>query len=1039
MKRVKSVLKTLIEHGIVFYGVMVVLVIAALTSYGFMNKKSAEAAVPVADLTGTTSSNSTLLTVSGGTTFPIDSGYGAAESMAADDNGNFYVVLTPSGGNSDNSGTNLIKSYRLTASGGFVWNLNDFSYKLGHGNGATYDNDNKELLVATTISGDDKKGEVVRLGVANDATLTYKGRFYQTDSGGNKRVVSGIAYNKSQKRVLTFRNKTNTDLSYNTGYIDSLDANRTHTAYLQEKHSKNLTNQDSAYYDGYFYRLTWDKNGTAGFNANAAVIFQLSGWYGNSSSSYKSYYTNTACEIESMVFYNNEPYILFNNCSYGTQASKYFWIGKVTKVGNSTDLKRNLYHKFKINYNPNGGTWANGSSTSVVKDAIVGVPQSVYSDQQPTKTNKYFLGWSTSATATTAAYRSGDEYVKAYGSSDSDVTLYAVYEDYYTVSYNANGGSGAPSAQTQRKSLNVTIPTTKPTRTYYTFKGWATSSGGSVVYNPGDTYTNHVSVTLYAVWAPIQFKVTYYPNGGSGSSWSTTFNAADSVAISTTKPTRAYYTFKGWSTSASSSTIAYTGNGYETFAGHTNLNLYAVWEVQNYTISFNANGGSGAPSAITKPKTESPINLPANAPTRSGHTFKGWATTSTGAVAYQPSGSYSGRENTTLYAVWEEIVTPPADTIYYLSFDANGGDGGPGTVEVRNSIQAIIPAGEPTRDGFAFGGWSESTSGSGATYREGDSIGISGDKVLYAKWTVAEIRIDYNANGGSGAPARQSGAVGSLTISTAIPTRSGYTFDGWAERGGDSVEYRPGQAYLGNRSITLYAVWSENTIGVNFDLKGGNNGPGRISAAPNHTVVIPETTPKRDGYGFLGWSILSSALIVDYYPGDEIDLDDAEITLYAVWSENQYTVSFDANGGVGAPTPITGAGYRFVIPRANLGRTGYLFVGWNRNPEATEPEFVAGDIYTEGRDITLYAVWKEEAPESSDEGSDGDDEEQPIDDDDKDDDKKQDDEPKPAPGGSDGANTPNTEATNIFGLSAVLVLTLTCSALLVLKEKARRR
>ena len=131
-----------------------------------------------------------------------------------------------------------------------------------------------------------------------------------------------------------------------------------------------------------------------------------------------------------------------------------------------------------------------------------------------------------------------------------------------------------------------------------------------------------------------------------------------------------------------------------------------------------------------------------------------------------------------------------------------------------------------------------------------------------------------------------------------------------------------------------------------------------------------------------------------------------------------------------------------MIPHSNLGRVGYLHIGWSRDPEATTPEYVAGDIYTDGVDVTLYAVWKEEESDPMNDDSDsdeGDDEES------SEGGSEYDDEPEVAPEGSETPNTPsmpntpNTEATNIFGLSAIMVMTLTCSLLLVLKEKARRR
>lgn len=86
----------------------------------------------------------------------------------------------------------------------------------------------------------------------------------------------------------------------------------------------------------------------------------------------------------------------------------------------------------------------------------------------------------------------------------------------YIVSYNANGGSGAPSSQTKWYGKSLTLSTIKPTRTGYTFQGWATSASGSVAYSSGGSYTTNAAVTLHAVWKVITYTVSYNANGGSG-------------------------------------------------------------------------------------------------------------------------------------------------------------------------------------------------------------------------------------------------------------------------------------------------------------------------------------------------------------------------------------------------------------------------------------------------------------------------------------------------------------------------------------------
>ena len=146
----------------------------------------------------------------------------------------------------------------------------------------------------------------------------------------------------------------------------------------------------------------------------------------------------------------------------------------------------------------------------------------------------------------------------------------------YQVSYNANGGSGAPSAQTKTYGVTLKLSTTKPTRTGYSFQGWATSSGGSVAYAAGANYTANAAVTLYAVWKANTYKVTYNANGGTGAPASQTKTYDVTLKLSTTVPTRANYTFKGWATSSGGSVAYASGVNY---TRDEDVTLYAVWEL----------------------------------------------------------------------------------------------------------------------------------------------------------------------------------------------------------------------------------------------------------------------------------------------------------------------------------------------------------------------------------------------------------------------------------------------------------------------------
>jgi uncharacterized repeat protein (TIGR02543 family) len=147
----------------------------------------------------------------------------------------------------------------------------------------------------------------------------------------------------------------------------------------------------------------------------------------------------------------------------------------------------------------------------------------------------------------------------------------------YAVKYNANGGTGAPSSQTKWKNQTLTLSSTQPTRTGYTFKGWATSASGSVAYASGASYTANAAVTLYAVWQAITYTVSYNANGGTGAPSNQTKTYGAALTLSSTKPTRENYTFKGWGTSASSTTVAYASGA--SYTNNAAVTLYAIWEL----------------------------------------------------------------------------------------------------------------------------------------------------------------------------------------------------------------------------------------------------------------------------------------------------------------------------------------------------------------------------------------------------------------------------------------------------------------------------
>lgn len=147
----------------------------------------------------------------------------------------------------------------------------------------------------------------------------------------------------------------------------------------------------------------------------------------------------------------------------------------------------------------------------------------------------------------------------------------------YTVSYNANGGAGAPASQTKTYGTTLKLSSTKPTRTGYSFQGWATSSGGGVTYAAGANYTANAAVTLYAVWKAVTYTVSYNANGGTNAPASQTKTYGTTLKLTSAVPDRQNYTFRGWATSASATTATYAAGA--NYTENAAVTLYAVWDL----------------------------------------------------------------------------------------------------------------------------------------------------------------------------------------------------------------------------------------------------------------------------------------------------------------------------------------------------------------------------------------------------------------------------------------------------------------------------
>lgn len=225
----------------------------------------------------------------------------------------------------------------------------------------------------------------------------------------------------------------------------------------------------------------------------------------------------------------------------------------------------------------------------------------------------------------------------------------------YQITYDANGGENAPAEQTKKHGEDILLSDIIPTRTGYTFLGWATDKKAeNAQYYAGNTYAQDEDAVFYALWQANEYTVTYIVDGETVSVQS--YNYGDMINAAA-EPTKKGYTFSGWSD------IPITMPA-------ENIEITGSFTVNSYTVTFDANGGENAPAEITDTYLKE-VTIPEEIPEKENCSFIGWAKKKTAKKAdYKVGDTIALEENITLYAVWQGI---------WNGTDAAGVDGGRGT------------------------------------------------------------------------------------------------------------------------------------------------------------------------------------------------------------------------------------------------------------------------------------------------------------------------------------------------------------------------
>ena len=574
--------------------------------------------------------------------------------------------------------------------------------------------------------------------------------------------------------------------------------------------------------------------------------------------------------------------------------------------------------------------------------------------QAPRQPGFRFLGWSLD--------QAGRQIVDSIPAGErTEITLYAQWTPgSYTVVYDGNGADkGTMKPQAMVCGKTYTLTGNAFTRAGYTFQGWAADPDSRT-----PEYTNKQKgvalsttdqdvVTLYAVWAPVTYKITYKNlTVDELTQVPQTYTIEDTIELPAMA--RDGFDFGGWYLDGAFRKPA------DTISGIGARTIYAKWTAHKYTVTFHGNGADkgamkdqpmvcGTAKALTK-----------NAFTRVGYTFAGWTRDPLSDVVEFSNGqkildpTYVDGDTVNLYAVW----TPVVYKITYKNLTADELTQVPQTYTIEDMVQ--LPA--MARDGFDFGGWYLD----GAFRKPADTISGIGARTIYAKWTAHKYTVTFHGNGADkGAMKDQPMVCGTgKALTRNAFKRVGYTFSGWTrDPNSGNAEFTNGQktlnlTYADGDTVELYAVWTPIVYKITYK----NLTAEELTKVPQSYTIEDSLLLQdlnRRGYDFGGWYLDGSFK----KPVDTISGIGAK-TIYAKWTAHKYTVTFHGNGadkGTMKDQPMV-CGTGKALTRNAFTRAGYTFAGWARDPISGVVDFTNGEKVLRYYEIDnyvmeLFAVW----------------------------------------------------------------------------------
>ncbi len=783
--------------------------------------------------------------------------------------------------------------------------------------GWTYAGQTSPLIKVTIAKGTTGKYDFVANWTAEEYTLTYKNLKTGATHSNAAKHVYGTETTLTSPAVPDGYNFVGWALTENGATITKIGA--TEITAKQDVYAKWTTIS---------YKLTYDLDGGAVATANPETY-----------------------DVEQTFTLNNPTKTGYTFAGWTINDETTPQATITVAAGNVGNLKFTAHWTaitYFIKLDGNGGKLPEDSSPIGIYDAIYdqafNAPTDVY-----TKYGHRITGWNTNANGSGTS-----ELINLTTEQGAQVTIYAQWEpDKFNVIFNTSNADPGLTLLPQEFTFGDTktlTPLSGISKAGYTFAGWATASGSSeVAYADGASYTmNTEGATLYSVWTAntnTPYVLSYYQQNVENDDYTfvsqeTKYGTTDArISVEANK-------FTGF---------ALKGEYTDTISGAGTSIIIVKYDRIKYNVA-TGNGGIGEGTQFTTSPTGS---------YRYGATVTIYA---------QPHEHYKDLiisiDDENILNNGQELTgntfTMPSNDVYVflmaskknytISFNENGGSAVTDITKTWDSTVSAPTA--PTKTGYDFDGWYESTTFAGNAYSF--TVMPKGNITLNAKWKAKTYTVTYNVGAYGNALAADTATFGeAFEPKPAVSNTEGRYFGGWQKNG---VAFGNVEAWSIDDDVELVAVWNEyQTYAVTF--VGGDGTTGTAPTENNHKAGdkfnLPANTFTKTGYHFTTWSDGTAIYAVD----DEYTMTESAVTFTAQWEANAYTVRFNGNGKTSGEM----SGQSFVYGVAQLlnanrfSKTGHTFAGWatEQNGAVVYENGVSVNKLTTGHEVIfdLFAVW----------------------------------------------------------------------------------